>query len=250
MRSPLSLLKSIGAPGSLLFLLAAILAGLAFILFWPRARRVARIWLASIFGVYGILGVPVVANAIAAWLPALPPQPALQDARPDTLIVLDGDNRRGRVRESKRIFDLIRPGKVWLLGNPWMYDALWRAGVTYDDISIDSGPPNTRAQMRWVADFFAAHPTARVVLVASRLQMPRVAALAAATRVPLLLAPSPIDDEPPVSGWRRWVPTYYALRVSRDAIYEHIALLYYRWKGWISNTSKFKVRTSKFERER
>jgi hypothetical protein len=30
-----------------------------------------------------------------------------------------------------------------------------------------------------------------------------------------------------------FVPTYYALRVSRDAIYEHVALRYYRWHGWI-----------------
>ena len=44
---------------------------------------------------------------------------------------------------------------------------------------------------------------------------------------------SPIDTEPATSGWRLVVPTYYALRVSRDAIYEHAALALYTWRGWI-----------------
>jgi hypothetical protein len=122
--------------------------------------------------------------------------------------------------------------------------------VRYDDISLDSGPLNTREQVAWVARFFAAHPNTRAALVASRLQMPRIAALVFAARLPIVLAPSPIDDEPPMSGWRRWVPTYIALRVSRDAIYEHVALRYYWWKGWISGTSKFDVRRSNFEVER
>jgi hypothetical protein len=30
------------------------------------------------------------------------------------------------------------------------------------------------------------------------------------------------------------VPTYIALRVSRDALYEHAALAYYRSRGWIT----------------
>jgi hypothetical protein len=46
------------------------------------------------------------------------------------------------------------------------------------------------------------------------------------------IAASAIDDEPPVSGPGLWAPTYIALRVSRDALYEHAALVYYRWRGW------------------
>jgi hypothetical protein len=47
------------------------------------------------------------------------------------------------------------------------------------------------------------------------------------------LVPASIDIEPPTSGVRRFIPAYIALRVSRDALYEHAALLYYRYNGWI-----------------
>jgi DUF218 domain len=228
------LLKSLGAPGSIPFLVLACLIGVALLFLRPQAKRAARVWLASVFGLYGVLSVPAVASLIAGRLPPVPPQPGLQGTRLDTLIVFDGDNRRGRVSESKRLVDLTHPERVWLLGNAWMYDALWHAGVPYNDIRLDSNPPNTRAQVAWVEGFFAAHPRARAALVASRLQMPRVAALLTAAHVPVVLAPSPIDREPSSSGWMRWVPSYYALRVSRDALYEHAAIRYYRWKGWIS----------------
>jgi hypothetical protein len=70
-------------------------------------------------------------------------------------------------------------------------------------------------------------------VVASRLQAPRVWALARAMGLGILVMPSPVDDEPAASGLRAFVPSYLALRVSRDAIYEHVALAYYRWQGWI-----------------
>lgn len=229
------LLKSLGPPGSIPFLLVASAIGLALLFLRPQAKRVARVWLASVFGLYGVLSVPVVANGIAGRLPSVPPQPGFQEARLDTLIVFDGDNRRGRVNESKRLFDLTHPTRVWLLGNPWMLDALWRSGVPYNDIRLDADPPNTLGQITWVARFVEAHPRARAALVASRLQMPRVAALTAAANLSIVLAPSPIDTEPTTSGWTRWVPSYYALRVSRDALYEHVAIRYYRWRGWIGS---------------
>ncbi len=47
------------------------------------------------------------------------------------------------------------------------------------------------------------------------------------------LIESPVDVEPASTGALAFVPTYYALRLSRDAIYEHAALRYYRWHGWI-----------------
>jgi hypothetical protein len=64
--------------------------------------------------------------------------------------------------------------------------------------------------------------------------MPRIAALARSAGVAPLLLPSPIDDEPPAVGVWRFVPTYIGLRTSRDAMYEHAALVYYRNKGWIN----------------
>ena len=70
-------------------------------------------------------------------------------------------------------------------------------------------------------------------MVASELQMPRVAALVRAQRLTVLLAPSPIDSEPPKAGWTSFVPRYSGLRLTRDALYERAALAYYSRQGWI-----------------
>jgi hypothetical protein len=60
-----------------------------------------------------------------------------------------------------------------------------------------------------------------------------VAGLVRRADLPTVLIASPVDTEPATSGWWLFVPSYYALRVSRDAIYEHAALAYYARKGWI-----------------
>jgi hypothetical protein len=67
--------------------------------------------------------------------------------------------------------------------------------------------------------------------------MPRIRALTATRGLDLTLLSSPLDDEPAMEGWGRFRPSYVALRTSRDAIYEHVALVYYRWRGWISAQS-------------
>jgi hypothetical protein len=46
-----------------------------------------------------------------------------------TLAVLDGDNRRGRVRESKRLFDAISLRRVMVSGGSWLPEAMIEAGV-------------------------------------------------------------------------------------------------------------------------
>jgi uncharacterized SAM-binding protein YcdF (DUF218 family) len=73
----------------------------------------------------------------------------------------------------------------------------------------------------------------RTCVIASRLQMPRVAALAHSEGLDVTLIPSPTDTEPPTAGFRVFVPSYTALGVSRDALYEHAALAYYRWRDWV-----------------
>jgi hypothetical protein len=98
----------------------------------------------------------------------------------------------------------------------------------------ETGVSNTRDQIDWVVLFVREHPDSRVAVVASRLQMPRVRALADAQNLRVAFVAAPIDTDPASVGWRRLWPSYAALRASRDAIYEHAALAYYRWRGWIA----------------
>ena len=236
----ISVLKLTGGPGSIQFLLIAILIGLAVLYFAPKRRRMAILWLLTVIGLYLVISMPVVAHAITARLPAV--------SAPDTsppigaLIVLDGDNRRGRVRSAQAVMAAQRLPDVRVLGTHWILDALNEAGVDGHAYKVDGSAGNTLAQMQQVATIAANVREAKVVVIASRLQAPRVAALAAALKTRAVVLPSPVDDEPPAAGLRKYVPTYLALRVSRDALYEHAALWWYERQGWIGPPQTASIR--------
>jgi len=229
-------LKQAAIPGSVGFLVLALLGWLVVRFLWPRSDRLSRGWMFAVTLSYVVLSIPWVANQIADRL--MPPsaaQAAFAGAL-DTLVVLDGDNRIGRVREAQRIYRIGGPREIDVLGAAWLVHALRRAGIPADRIRQDPAPATTREQMVWVQRSIEPLEAARTGLIASRLQMPRVAALAKSAGLALVFLPAPADDEPPTHGIRVYVPTYTALRVSRDALYEHAALAYYAWRRWIQPT--------------
>jgi uncharacterized SAM-binding protein YcdF (DUF218 family) len=230
----LSVLKFVGAPGSIAFFVVFALAG-ALLLLRARWRRAGRAWLLILAAIYLILGLPVVANRMLAALDAWHTSDATVARGIDALVVFDGDNRRGRVREARAVYAVSTPAEVWVIGNPWMLDPLLQSGIPYNSIKHDGAATTTREQMTRLQTFLSSHP--RTAVIASRLQMPRIAALAGAMNLRVLFVASPIDDEPPTTGVRRFVPAYIALRTSRDAFYELVALRYYAWKGWIAPPS-------------
>jgi uncharacterized SAM-binding protein YcdF (DUF218 family) len=228
-----SFLKPVFVPGSIAFFNLCVILYLMLRYVWPRNPRVSRAWAIVITGIYLVMGVPFVANNIADRLgqpvvagPSLPPV--------DMLIILDGDNRVGRVKEGYRVWTTAQPRIVYTLGGDWIRDALVAKGVPVSRITQNSGGTNTLGQMEWVGRLLTKTPSARAALIVSRLQMPRVAALARSANLPLILVASPVDDEPPRTGISQFVPTYIGLRVSRDALYEHAALAFYSWRGWIA----------------
>jgi hypothetical protein len=143
---------------------------------------------------------------------------------------LDGDNRRGRVSEAVKAYRELTPATVVVSGEDWLVDHLQDAGIPPSHIRQDKQSATTRQQMDMVT---ALRSQRSVAIIASRLQMPRVAALARQKRIALLLRASPVDIEPPTSGFRALLPSYAGLRVSRDAFYERVALCYYQSRGWI-----------------
>jgi uncharacterized SAM-binding protein YcdF (DUF218 family) len=229
----LRIVKMVGAPGSPLLLAVGLVVGVAIIVLWPRRRTAGRLWLVAIVSTYLALGLPWTANAIARRLPVVadptPPSRAL-----DTLIVLHGDNWQGRVRLAAQVFSTSAPRVVWLLGDGGLPDALQEAGIPRTRVRSVPGDLNTRDQMTRVSGLPGVRRAGATAIIASRLHMPRVAALARARGLDLVLLPSPLDTEPPESGPSLFVPTYAALQLSRDALYEHAALAYYRWRRWIT----------------
>jgi hypothetical protein len=222
-------LKLIGGPGSLPFLLTSILLGLGLLAFTRRFRKLGGVLVMGVLAMYIVLALPVVGHAIANRLPAIPPEPTRQVA---TLIVLDGDNRRGRVRLMRQVIATDHPTTVWILGDRWILNALEEAGVRRDTFRFDAGARTTRAQIDQVSGI-GQRATPPVAVIASRLQAPRVVALLQSREPQVAVLASPIDEEPARSGIEQFIPAYLALRLSRDAIYEHAALAYYRWRGFI-----------------
>jgi hypothetical protein len=236
LRGLLAGLKWIDAPGSWAFLGLCAAVAVLLAVVWPRRRRMAAAWAGGVLAAYIVLALPCVSLAISSGLPDVSSETLLTSASPElsggALVVFDGDNRYGRVREAARLYRLLGPTSVWSLGREiWLQDALREAGIPH--VTHVSSTTTTREQIAWTTALERAS-SAPIVIVASRLQAPRVAALLCAAGARARLAPAPVDDEPASSGLRTIVPSYFALRVSRDALYEHMALFYYRQKGWIA----------------
>jgi hypothetical protein len=227
----LTALKAIDAPGSVPFLVIAVALGVVTLYVWPRNRRVGRAWLMGVAAAYLVLSLPWVAQGLSAQrvMASL-----AHDAVPalDTLFVLDGDNREGRVRKAVAVFRATNPREVWVVGNLWLLDPLLQAGIPWERLRHDEMAETTRDQVRRIHERVLRAGVGRAGIVASRLQMPRVVALARKEGLQVLLMASPADTEPATSGLGLFVPSYAALGISRDAIYERAALAYYRWRRW------------------
>ena len=232
----LEVLKMIGGPGSIGFLVFCAAIGLVATRLGPQWRPIGRRWLLFVFSAYLILGLPWIAETIANGLPVVESvQTASSVSKLDALVVLGGDNSVGRAQAAARAYAVGSPGLVVISGEQWLVDRVRELGVPAARMVVDNHSRNTREQIaevrrqrherHWSDD--------RVALIASRLQMPRVARLVQQSGLKVILVPSPVDREPPTSAPWTLVPSYAALRVSRDALYEHAALAYYRRRGWI-----------------
>jgi uncharacterized SAM-binding protein YcdF (DUF218 family) len=258
--TPLTIAKMIGGPGSLGFLAAGTIAGVVLLRFIPRAQTFARAWLALLCAAYLVMALPPVAQAIAA--PLADEQPVgsgfSRTIRPvgsgfgepvgsgfsrtmrtaldtgiDTLVVFDGDNRRGRVQAATRLWHAAHPATVIASGEPWLEEHLREAGIPADHLVLEQVSRTTRDQVDYVRTYAADHPDTRIAVIASQLQVPRVAGLFRHAWLRVSLLGASVDKEVVNDGVWRYVPAYAALRISRDALYERIALVYYEWRGWI-----------------
>ena len=222
--------KVIGGPGSIGFLVAGSLVAL---LVWRlggrRWRTLSRVMAASLAALYLTLSLPPVAYRLTERLTSYSP---LADLAPlagvRTILVFDGDNRRGRVAETRRLFDAIQPERVVVSGSHWIVDDILQAGIPRERLVQESASRNTLEQV----ELLRYWPRRSVVIVASRFQMPRIAAFLASTGNDARLAPAPADAEIETLSSIQWlIPQYSALRISRDVLYELAALKYYRRIG-------------------
>lgn len=231
--SPIGIAKIIGGPGSLGFFAVSCFVGVLLAYGWPKRPTAGRAWLLGTSLVYLVLGFPVVAHSIASSLPPVTTANLATAGKLDELIVLGGDNEDGRVAAVLDAWEALKPEVILLLGDARLSRRLEGAGIPAARIRQNDTPATTRAQMEWVAAELRARPVHAGALVASRLQMPRVIAVARMYGLHLLFFASPLDHDPAMSGVWSLIPSFEALQLSRDALYECAALSYYRSRGWI-----------------
>lgn len=229
----ITLLKLFGGPGSLRLLALLCAAGLLLRLMCPQRRLLVAAWFTGVFTTYLVLAIPVTAIALEGLLR----DPARRElsgtlARLDAMIVLDGDNRRGRLASALSIWHEDSPTTIFVSGEAWIADQLLAADVPPTRLQRETRATTTREQIAWACRLYESGHE-RVVIVASRLQARRVRGLIRRCGGRSTVYAAPLDVEPARSGVRQLVPSYAALRLSRDALYEYVALRYYQARGWI-----------------
>jgi hypothetical protein len=226
--SPLvELTKLSGGPGSLRLLIILLLAGVAWMVIRPGRRRAGIVWTVAVVLVYVVMALPVVA---ATAVNALPHSEQAAEAEIEGIQILfffDGDNRWGRLREFERIDRLARPTRIHLLGRLSVYKDLRLMGVRPERIRHDEELQNTSDQIRRTGEWLKSGGSERAAILVSCLQAPRARLLAARAGVNVPILAAPLDEELPDRGPGRFLPSFLALSITRDAVYELAALRYY-----------------------
>ena len=230
----IDLIKTV-APGTALFFMLLAAAGALLMVRrgWPRRLGIAGILLLA--ASYCTLALPWTAERLSASLARYDQLRDPHDAQgAAAIVVLGGDSQPARVVETLRLNALVRPPWVVVSGAPEQSDAmrdeLVAGGVNPRQILLEQAAGTTREQAINIDRLVRSHGITRIVLVASAIHMPRALAAVRATgldAVPSASATWQIADLP-----RLW-PAHDALRLSRESLYEHVALEYYRSKGWL-----------------
>jgi uncharacterized SAM-binding protein YcdF (DUF218 family) len=258
-----TLVKLFLVPGSISFLVVALVVGVGLLYGSDRMRRWGRVWLTLVLAAYAFLSTPLGADFVAAPLARTftsirEPE---QAAGIDTMVVLSaggevyrayGDEiaEMGKATsfnalEAARLYKLLSPRTVIASGGivdpetrrvseaEILAAGLARLGVPRERILLESRSRTTREQAVNVAEILEKRGTRRFLLVTGADHMPR----ARATFRELGLQPVPsvsrlvMATHP--SFWQALRPSMNALRQSDWACYEYLARIYYWSQGWL-----------------
>jgi uncharacterized SAM-binding protein YcdF (DUF218 family) len=243
-------------PGSLSFLVLGLVCGVWLLYVGTRAARVGRLWLTVLGGVYVLLGLPVVSNALLGGLQGdYGSIERATDARGARVVVVIGEGvvshvaRAGAidqfarqtahcVLEGARVYRLIQPSWIVASGgvpnslsqarpeSDAIRDALLGLGVARDRLLLESDSRDTAQQVNNVARLLRERQLqGPVILVTTPAHVRRVMQLAARQKIDAV--PSVAGElryDRGQTGWRRLLPSADARRGSESALYEYLAL--------------------------
>lgn len=255
--------KTLLIPGSLTFLLIALVLGVIMLHAGSTGMRWGRRWLTTLTLSYLVLALPVVANVLIAGLePEVRPIHSSADVEGARTLVVIGNGvvtyavgeraihqfaRRTAfaVLEGARLYALFQPEWVIVSGgipNPdsqqepesvVIRNELVKIGVPRDRILLESDSRNTAGQLRNVARLVRERNIQEpLVVVTTPAHARRVMLMATEEGLDFVLATADAlrYDAGEEAGWRNWVPSVSALRGSESALYEYLAVGY-AWIG-------------------
>lgn len=263
MPSLADVLKPVVVPGSSGFFLTVLALGVLLLYGRERARRWGRRLLTALPLLYLALALPPVCDGLT-WTLARDYR-SLTDrqeaAGADALVVLSnganvfaaGDLRLGElgvgsifsVLEAARVYRLLRPRLIIVSGGivdaeaqagpeaEVLRDRLMGFGVPADRILLDTESRNTLEQGRNVAVLLRAQGAQQFVLVTSPEHMPRSVGVFRAQGLSPIASITGLRYGTRRGGSQTLRPSGFALAGSSEALYEMLALRYYRLRGWI-----------------
>lgn len=223
-------------PGTGAFLLVGLAIGAGGLFVRPLLWRRAVVWFGILGVLYLALSLPWTARVLPQVFCCYRPVAAAADALGATAVVtFDGDHVYERIRETSRLYALLRPRFVIVSGEADLRDAILQAGVPRNRLLWEHSSTNTREQALGVRSIAKVYGIERVVLVASPIHMAR--ARRACEAVGLRVVPS-VTDAPhldlPARGVGSLRPRRAALWFSSETVYEYLALAYYWARGWFA----------------
>jgi uncharacterized SAM-binding protein YcdF (DUF218 family) len=252
-------LKDLLVPGSFVFFLIALVPGVLLLFRKKNGGRAGKIWISVFVGLYWVLSTPIAAMVFVDVLtPNLPPVMSKADARGAGAIVLLGSgmdihrsrgssfgapNRDGslRVLEAARVHRVLGGVPIIASGSygtrqyseaALMADQLAQLGVPPEDIIKEEQSTNTRDHAMLVPPVLKQRGIEQFVLVTSQQHIGR--SLAAFRAVGL----DPIPSTPEVYVARgdvleMYLPSRIGLYTSERMMYDVLAWVYYKARGWI-----------------
>jgi uncharacterized SAM-binding protein YcdF (DUF218 family) len=217
------------------------------LLYWRRYR------LAGVLLVLGMFWVVLCATpAFAGWLQrgleqSYPAQPIAAYPHVDAIVVLGGGKlpppdpywtAKDDVQDTRLGYglQLLRSDKadsILLVGADQalkMSKRLRQQGVPERAIKVESQSENTHENAVNASAMLRNAGLQRILLVTSRIHMPR--ALASFKREGLLAIPAPVPDAMAAKPSHAWLPRLSALRMSTRCLHERVGLWVYRLYGW------------------
>lgn len=252
-------LKDLIVPGTIPFLILALIPGLLLLFRKKDGGRAGKIWVASLVLLYWVFSTPITAVTLIDLLsPDLPPVMSKADARGAAAIVLLGagmdihrsrgdaygaPTREGtlRVLEAARLHRLLGGVPIIATGGlgssqyseaGLMAHQLEQMGVPAETIIKEEKSTNTRDHAMFVPPLLKQHGIEQFVLVTSQQHIAR--SLEAFRAVGTNPVPSTPETYVPRGGaFEMYLPSRVALYASERMIYDLLGWAYYKARGWI-----------------